>query len=141
MKPNQLNNNQITVLNLIKGKPQTHYSMSKGDAGVITGLSNMALHNMLNALEAEELIETTQSERKQIKSITKKGRRWLSEISELPFDGVPTSLSDLYVLDEVKRNYLVLEDMISKLTAMRTNADSKFLRTWITSIIERYTKD
>lgn len=139
----KLNSNQLVILHLISKKPSTVYSLGGGEAALVTGCSNMAIHKTCAMLESLGLIESDEPEqargaiKKIRKVITKAGKEKLKELYLEPVGDVPRSLADLYVLEYVKNSSLVIEQAISDITKAKRKCDSKFVKVWLNDCIDR----
>ena len=142
MSSKPLSTNELVILAMIKRRKQTIYQMGTGDASMITGLTLMAIHKICGRLEQQGLI-TSESKADAggkgfNKVISKQGLIYIKSVSEAPFDGVPISFTDFYILDTIKSNAIVHEALVFSLSKAKRKVIDKDVKGWIDYAINRY---
>lgn len=140
----QYKNRHLVILHSLSIKAQTVYSMSKGEVGQVTAATEMGVHHACKALEAEGLIESKASRSGArstvLKKITKKGKELLNSLRDSQVKTIPTSISDLYVLDNIKNAPEVHEAMVSLLVQKKAKIMSGTAKEWYGYVIAKYSQ-
>ena len=104
----------------------------------------MGIHHACKALEELGLV-STKGQRKgvrtvQIKSVTRAGKKYLNEVRTERVKNAPVSVCEFYVLDNVKNDPFVHEDVVCLLTRKRSKATTDIAKEWYDNAINRYSK-